>query len=348
MRVMLACLLCFQLVACAAPPLFSEDTAQVQEALKAGADPNQTWLGNAPVMYQISSARHDYDPLKNDRYASDPKVALANTRLLLEAGANPNLPENYPPLYHALKYCLPEIAEALLEAGADPRGMAYGDVPMAHALAPNSHCSHVDQQYRLTLLLLDHLEQEEGREAMLGYVRMDDHNYSLVHIAAWQKFYGVLAALIEKQVDLNLKVKSVSYWQQTALEMYCADCTALHIAEGVGHSDIADALRRAGARDDVINAKGLTPAQFRYHLVPGGSTTEKLAAAADIGQMYASMNLAGLLMKNVEGSMELEVFRKSQGVDKDEDVRRREGGPVHPPHGWQGLEKAIARTRAPR
>lgn len=348
MRIVLASLFCMQLAACAAPPVFNEDTALLREALSAGADPNEKWMGNSAVMYQISSARQDYDPQKSDRYVSDPKKALANVRLLLQAGANPNQPENYPPLYHALKYCLPEIAQALLDSGADPHGMAYGDVPMVMALAPNSHCPNVDHQYRITLLLLNHLEQKEGREAMLSYARMDNYNYSLLHIAAWQKFYGVLAALIEKQVDLDPQVKSVSYWQQTALEMHCAGCTPLHIAEGVGHTDIADTLRRAGARGDVTNAQGLTPAQFRQYFIPGSSTTEKLAAAASIGQMYASMNIAGLLKKDVEKGMELEILRKAQRIDKDEDVRRREGGPVYPPQGWQGLEKAVARAQALR
>lgn len=348
MRVVLVALFCMQLAACAAPPVFNTDTAQLREALSAGADPNQKWMGSWPVMHQISSARRDYDPQKNQEYAVDSDVALANVRLLLQAGADPNQPLNYPPLYHALKYCLPEIAQTLLESGADPYGMAYGDTPMVRALAPLSHCPTVDDQYRVTLLLLNHLEQKEGREAMLRYVRMDDYNYSLLHIAAWQKFYGVLAALIEKQVDLDPQIKPVSYWQQTTLETQCTGCTPLHIAEGLGHADIADALRRAGARDDVANARGLTPLQFRQYFVPGDSTGEKLAAAASIGQMYASMNIAGLLKKNVEKDMELEFLRKAQGVDKDEDVRRWEGGPVHPPPDWQGLEEAVARAQATR
>lgn len=345
MRKVLAFLFYMQLAGCAAPPVFNSDTAQLREALSSGADPNQQWMGNWPVMYQMSSARRDYDPEKHQRYISDPAEALANVRLLLQAGANPNQPENYPPLYHALKYCLPGIAQALLESGADPHGMAYGDTPMVMALAPNSHCPSVDDQYLVTLLLLNHVERKEGRDAMLRYARMDNHNYSLVHIAAWQKFYGVLAALIEKQVDLDPQVKQVSYLQRTALEMHCTGCTPLHIAEAVGHADIADALRRAGARDDVKNALGVTPMQFRQYFVPGSSTAEKLAAAASVGQMYASMNIAGLLKKDVEKGMELEIFRKAQGVDKDEDVRRREGGPVHPPQGWQGLEKAVAQAK---
>lgn len=108
--------------------------------------------------------------------------------------------------------------------------------------------------------------------------------------------------------------------------MHCAGCTPLHVAEGAGHIDVADALRRAGARDDVTNAHGLTPAQFRQYFVPGSSTGEKVAAAASIGQMHASMNIAGILKMDIEKGMELEIFRKAQAMDKDESVRRREGG----------------------
>lgn len=348
MRIVLVLLFCLQLAGCAIPPVFNFDNAKVKEALNAGADPNEKWAGTRPLAYQINPTRLAHDPYKIESYGIDPDEALANVRLLLQAGANPNEPQNQPPLYQALTYCLADIAKELLDAGADPHAMAYGDVPMPLALAPGSHCPTVDDQYRITRVVLDHLEQKEGRDAMLRYVRMDGHNYSLLHIAAWQKFYGVLAALIEKRVDLDPQIKAASYWQQTALEMYCTGCTPLHLAEGVGHADIADALRRAGARDDIINALGVTPTQFRQYLVPVASTAEKLAGAANVGQMYATGNLIGLLKKDIEGGMALEIYRKAQNVDKGDDMRRWEGGPVHPPQGWQGLEKATARALAQR
>lgn len=317
--------------------------------MAAGVDPNERWMGTPPLTYQLAGARRDYNPENPRRHTTDPALVLANLRILIAAGADPN-PERVqpPPLYHALKYCLPDIVDLLLASGANPHASAWGDTPMPNALAPYTFCPSVDDQYRVTRLLLDHIEKTEGRDAMQAFVRMDSSNHSILHVVAWQKYYGVLAAFIEKGVDLDTQVKKVSYLQQTALEMFCAGCTALHIAEGVGHTDIADALRRAGARQDILNDEGKTPEQWRGRLLVNDSATQKAANVASLAGKSSSGNIIGVLKMSTDRSMLLSIESESKRIDKDPAVLRREGGPVYPPAGWQGLERAISLRKKSR
>ena len=50
-------------------------------------------------------------------------------RLILEAGAEPNVREEYPfrtPLHHAVSIGVSEVVDMLLEKGADPNGLYRG------------------------------------------------------------------------------------------------------------------------------------------------------------------------------------------------------------------------------
>lgn len=189
MRIVLVCLFSLFASGCVVPPVFSYDTAELQAALDGGADPNRTYMGAFPLMAAMSLIRKDHDP-------SDPATqanlqrALTHMQLLLKAGANPNNPARWPPMHHAVRECRPELLQVLMDAGADPHATAHGGVPLLFTLL-NAFCPSVDEQYRISLMLLDYVEKREGRGAMLAYVAMEKENYSLLHIAAWQQYYGL-------------------------------------------------------------------------------------------------------------------------------------------------------------
>lgn len=327
------------------PPVYKPDTASLRQALQQGGNPNEGWHGWTPLSYVVSAG----DP-RRDKTWMDHPTQLANARLLLEAGANPNalaygIGGKVPPLALAAYQCQADVVQLLLERGADPFAIVeiHGT---ALSIASSGYCPTVDDEYAVTLVLLDHVERTRGREAMIAYARMTAPKtfrflpMPVLHYAAWYKHYGALAALIEKRVDLD---------QLAAAGMPDQQWTALHIVESVGTVDIADALRRAGARDDVLSNKGETPLAVRGRYIPekigGVAATVELAK---IATQVQTGDLLNLTKTSYSEQVKAAMYEPVRAIDRSEGMRRNIGGPAKPPAGWKGLEDAIRKAREAR
>ncbi|MFZ5723778.1 MAG: hypothetical protein ACOY33_08955 [Pseudomonadota bacterium] len=324
------------------PPVYKPDTASLRQALQQGGSPDEPWHGWTPLNYVVYGASP-----QNKSPWMDRQTQMTNARLLLEAGANPNalgygMGTKMPPLILAARQCQSDLVQLLLDHGADPYAMVEIQ-GTALSMATAGFCATVDDQYRLARTLLDHVERTQGRDAMVAYARMTAPKTvrflpaPVLHMAVWQKYYGVLAALIEKRVDLD---------QIAPVGMPDQQWTALHLAEAVGSTDIAMALRRGGARDDVLSNRGETPVTVRGRYVPkqvgGVAATVELAK---IATQVQTGDLLGMAKNSYSEQVKASMYEPTRAIERSEFFRRSLGGPVYPPPGWTGLEDAIRKAR---
>jgi hypothetical protein len=91
------------------------DCAAMRAALHDGASSNTVdSVGLTPLYYATTSAN------------------INSVKLLLAAGADPNLPQDNPPLLHACAQHDPELVNVLLQAGANPAAKdARGATPLS-------------------------------------------------------------------------------------------------------------------------------------------------------------------------------------------------------------------------
>ncbi len=312
----------------ARPPVFGPDTATIEAALAKGADPNQLARGWRPLNYNVAFSH------PSNKKGVSPEGWLRNVELLLKAGADPNAPAlgetglPMTPLAWAIRQCRADIVRLLLEHGANPLGPCYRSqdklgTHLVSMVSPGMDpvSASVDAERDLALALLDHIEQTQGRQVLLDYVRIDPPGAQIpaLHGAVVRGYYGVLAALIEKRVDLNQKI-SISSLKR--------EWTALHLAEALGRFDFADALRRAGARDDVLSNAGESPAAVRGSLMMGPAVGE----LARMGLQIARKDWVALFK---------EAHRETVWRESLANGRR---GVRKPPDGWTGFDDAIRKA----
>ncbi|MFZ5756904.1 MAG: ankyrin repeat domain-containing protein [Pseudomonadota bacterium] len=341
-------LLSLLLAGCVPPEVYSRDVVSLQQALARGGDANLAWSGWRPLNYAVFAGYPAYET----RPGYEPATRLEKARLLLMAGADPNGLAygiggmKSSPLTVSAWQCRADMARLLLENGADPRAITetYG-TPLS-VIMVGGRCQTVDEQYRMAFTLLDHVERTQGREAMVAYARMTARKtvrflpIPPLHQAVWQKYYGVLAALIEKRVDLD---------QLAAVGMPDQQVTALHLAESVGSADIAEILRRAGARDDILSSKGETPLAMRGRYVPVEATwTGAAVELAGVAAKVQSGDVIGNATTAYKNSIRQAMYTPTQAINRSERMRRSLGGPVYPPANWTGLEDAIRKAQAAR
>lgn len=114
-----------------------------------------------------------------------------------------------------------------------------------------------------------------SRESM---EQTDNHGRAAVHLAAKMGHTGMLQAMIEKGVNINLTQDAPGD----------AGATALHFACAHGHEDVVKLLIDAGADDTLANLNGETPAH--YVVLPKG-----------LGRSFTAEHTAELLksLKNI-------------------------------------------------
>lgn len=334
--------LLLSMTGCQVLPLYSSDTAILQQALQQGADPNMEWRGVLP----LDNALYAGSP-RNENPTLDKSTQLLHVRLLLEAGANPNaLPgHGQTALNRAATQCRPDLVRLLLQHGADPFAISEvkGTPTSSTTLSATTDgfCPTVDDQYAVAYILLDHVERKQGREAMLAYARMTAPRslrfvpMPVLHRAAWQKYYGVLAALIAKRVDLD----QLAYIGPAGQQL-----TALHIAESVGSKDIADALRRAGARDSVLSSQGETALAMRDRYTMNASALEIANKLAKGARQVQSLDLYGIYKDGEKDGIIQAMHEGAQAINQPAWILKANGGPVKPPAGWTGLDEAIRKA----
>ncbi|MFZ5723779.1 MAG: ankyrin repeat domain-containing protein [Pseudomonadota bacterium] len=314
------------------PPVYGPETATIRAALAQGADPNQEFNGWRPLNYNVAFSH------PSSQKGISAEGWLLNVELLLKAGADPNAPAlgvsrlGMTPLAWAVRQCRAEMVRLLLANGADPYQPYYREhadlgTYLTVMVSPGTDpfCQTVDEERSLAFVLLDHIERTRGRAAMLDFVRTDPPGAYMptLHNAALRGYYGVLAALIEKRVDLD---------QMAQVSSLNREWTALHLAEALGRADIADALRRGGARDDIRSNRGETPASVRGSLMQDSASVELGRMATQI----VRQDVVGFLK---EANRD-EVWRMSMASGRQ--------GVKMPPPGWTGLEDAIRKAQAAR
>jgi ankyrin repeat protein len=315
----------------ARPPVFGPKTATIETALAKGADPNQLSGGWRPLNYNVAFSH----PSNNKKKGVSYEDWLNNVKLLLKAGADPNglaLGDSalkMTPLAWGVRQCRADIVRVLLEYGAEPLGPCYRSqddlgTHLIAMVAPgmDPFAPSVDAERELALALLDYIEKKHGRQVLLDYVRIDPPGAQIpaLHGAVVRGYYGVLAALIEKRVDLDQKISIPSLQREW---------TALHLAEGLGRLDFADALRRAGARDDVLSNAGESPAAVRGSLMMGSAASELATMALQIAQK----DWIGFFKDAERDTVwKMSVASGRRGVRK-------------PPDGWTGFDDAIRKAQ---
>jgi ankyrin repeat protein len=312
------------------PAVFGPNSASIETALVQGADPNQVVSGWRPLNYNVAFSH----PSNNAEIS--PEARLRNVEVLLKGGANPNATAmgesrlEMTPLAWAVRQCRADIVKLLLDYGADPtesyyRSHAELGTYLTALVSPgmDPFSRTVDEERALALALLDHVERKRGRDALLHFVRIDPPGAYMpaLHSAVVCGYYGVLAALIEKRVDLDQKITISSIEREW---------TALHLAEALGRTDFADALRRAGARDDIRSNYGETPMGVRGLLVPDHAAVQAARMALQISQK----DVIGFIN---DGNRE-ELWRISRASGRR--------GTRMVPEGWTGLDDAVRKARS--
>lgn len=181
---------------------------------------------------------------------------LPLARTLLEAGANPGLPQEglYNPLHFSIVYSEPEITEELLKAKANPNARDY----LASALQSSG-----TQDIALKLLKagarLDtagsfpgHKAAKYGSDDVLRLLKergldlkeTNDTGSSLLHIAAENGKLKTVELLLQEGIDINLRDGG--------------GATALHRAAQNGHASVVGKLLEAGARPDIEDNQKMT------------------------------------------------------------------------------------------
>lgn len=211
----------------------------------------------------------DYPPLHSAVINGD----LETVKSLLSRGADPNEGINYPPdhpgyagnkskegmtpLYFAASKGYREIAEYLLQHGADPKAIPS---PMVCAIS-NGHLEIVDLLFR------------HG-----GKVTSEYNGRTLLHVACERRQELIVKYLIEKGADVNAKdsdnktslMYAVNAHSNTVLQLLLANGadvnirdkngnSPLHIAALHGFNDTAGILVSHHANIDALNAAHNAP-----------------------------------------------------------------------------------------
>ena len=168
-------------------------------------------------------------------------------RLCKEAGFDFTMPFHY----HGETQCLRDLClsygqgttviQTLKELGVDlNRAVIGGETPVNILASSDKGESEDEDFYREVISFF-------SRESM---EQTNKRGESAVHLAAKNGHTGMLQAMIEKGVDVNLTEDSPAE----------AGTTPLHLACSYGHTDAVRLLIRAGAEDSAKNAKGETAA----------------------------------------------------------------------------------------
>ena len=262
--------------------------APIREALSRGGDANMTAPEtNANV---LSWAAEQY-------YGSE---ARERCRLLLEAGANPNLPcgtDDNTPLHYATRRSHREVVAMMLEKGGDPLVKnKYGQTPLANAIAQRDWQS---MDAMLKSGCLDRLPQPVAgdRDSMQIFAllreaidqgghphyfkplldKIPDINvglsagYGLAHAAVAKSNVAALDALMARpDFDIDAVLRGGR--------------TLLHIAIGSQNFDMAQSMINKGARVDMADDRGRLP--------------------LDIAAQHGSISLMNTIMKKMRGAEE--------------------------------------------
>lgn len=196
----------------------SRDVDQVEHLLKLGADPNKPDAAGMTPLAQVLAPRS-----RND------SNALEIMQLLLRFGADPNgtTSEGHPFLFEALTKRPPNIAQALLDAGADPNiQLPDGESVLAY-LIRNPYVRNLGNADRVRMLI------DAGAEVGL---------WETILLADFERF--------ETIVDND---------PSAVRRPLLRGATALHAAASAADAKIVRYLLDSGADPNVQNDDGATP-----------------------------------------------------------------------------------------
>ncbi|KAJ0120412.1 Ankyrin-1 [Diaporthe amygdali] len=147
----------------------------------------------------------------------------------------PHLGDGRRPLYEAVKRRQPDVVAVLLELGADP----------FHPLGP----SRTLASYNSSLLSLAAMARGPRMTKMLLEHGLPIAHTGAIHTAARHGHLDTMRLLIEHGADLN---ETLSNWK---------NWTPMHFAATKGRVDVMELLEHSGARCDLKDVNGKTPAQ---------------------------------------------------------------------------------------
>ena len=198
----------------------------------------------------------------------------AIVRLLLQAGADPNAPNDFgsTPLHSGVQNSNPVVTSHLLAAGADPNAMDNeGYTPL--------HFAHLNPNARVTVLLL---------EAGADPKALSNDGWTPFHSAVFSAKSRALSEFLERGVDFDftpLHRAIVLGDSETAMSLLTggADASAaddygwnaLHFAVSMGERPIVMGILEARGDPDARTENGLTA----LHLAADPGLVEALVAA---------------------------------------------------------------------
>jgi ankyrin repeat protein len=217
--------------------------------IEAGANPNKwDWLGRTPLYaaVDVNTLAHGGRP---DRLSTDATTSLDTVKLLLEAGAWPNVQLKMYPLWRHIgddRGC-----DLMLTIGATPllRAAKTFDVPALRLLIEHGADVELPNDGGITPLMA---------AAGYGSVECDPRGYGpgIPHYVApgvEAASIEALTVLLEAGADVNARTTAVTGGADGA------GATALFGAAFWGWNDVVEHLVGNGARIDVADAAGTTP-----------------------------------------------------------------------------------------
>ena len=281
--------------------------AMVRALLQAGAEVDARAKG-----YHIHYG-WDWTPLHMAAlYNEDPEVAAA----LLEAGADLHARgyEGETPLYLAADNDNPAVATRLLQAGADVQARGSTGWTVLHAAVGNSNPAVV-------AVLLDAGAELEARAEFPDSHWAYGNRTPLLEAAGVSRNPAIVTALIEAGADVRARVTSASlpFVMEGAATMTIPEergATVLHMAAlRSGNPEVIEALVRAGADLEARNRRGQTA--LHVAAMRNGAAFEKLL---ELGADPAALD--------DEGRTPMDYARENDGLQGLEEVMRLRGTPV--------------------
>lgn len=220
---------------------------------------SQDYQGNTPLEYAVRHAASAAEVEWLLAKGADPNVktkqnlllyALAKgkmgiLKMLLEAGADPNSPRHFPPLFHAmgLGRFLDEVVDLLLAHGANPVAVTNGNVtPLAYAVRQSKPCRNLSAMRKV----YEQAQQRRGtpytaEQLSKAVSEYRGHGY---HRELFEQF-------LEWNVDVNQKIARKGGGFTRPLIIACGDENA--------DIDAIQHLLSLGADPTLANHDGETP-----------------------------------------------------------------------------------------